>query len=128
MTQKILLIDDDEDELELLEEAFHLIDKTTLCKQSRNLNEALEYLAAEVPDYVFIDFNMPVENGMECLTRLKAISKLDKTRIILYSNYIGEDTCREAIAKGAYMCLKKPSIINLLAKKLKEVLNHDHGL
>jgi len=128
MTQKILLIDDDEDELEVLEEAFHLIDKSTLCKQSRNLNEALEYLLRETPDYVFIDFNMPMENGMQCLATLKEMRKLDKTRIILYSNYIDEDTRKEAIAKGAYMCLKKPSIINLLAKKLKEVLNHDHGL
>jgi DNA-binding NtrC family response regulator len=122
MTRKILLIDGDEDELEVLEEAFHLIDKSTLCKQSRNLNEALEYLVHDVPDYIFIDFNMPIENGMECLTKLKEIKKLDRTRIILYSNRSSEDMYKEAIAKGAYTCFKKPSIINVLAKKLKEVL------
>ena len=126
MTRKILLIDDDEDELDLFEAALRAIDKTVECIQCKNLTETLEYLLHHVPDYIFIDFNMPKENGLECLSQLRQIKKLENSRIILYSNHISEEMNQEAMALGAYACIKKPSMINLLVKKLKEVINDHH--
>jgi two-component system chemotaxis response regulator CheY len=127
MTRTILLIDDDKDELDVLEEALHVVDKTAMCKQCENLDEALDYLLHEVPDYIFIDFNMPRENGLQCLAELKKIRKLDQSRIILYSNHVSDDMNQQALAMGAYTCFKKPNMINVLAKKLKDVFNHHQG-
>src|SRR5215471_2353590 len=41
MPTEILLIDDDPDELEILTDALHTIDKTITCAQTKNLKEAL---------------------------------------------------------------------------------------
>src|SRR5258706_2255272 len=122
MTRKILLIDDDNDELEVFTAALHSFDVTIPCTQAKNLDEALDFLSYSSPAYIFIDFNMPKTNGLECLSEIKKFSKLEQSRIILYSNYISEEMNEQAIALGAYYCIKKPSMIHVLAKNLKEIL------
>ena len=122
MTREILLIDDDEDELEVFTEALHSVDATIPCTQAKNLDEALDFLRYSSPAYIFIDFNMPKTNGLECLSEIKKFSKLEQSRIILYSNYISEEMNEQAIALGAYNCIKKPNMIYMLAKNLKEIL------
>jgi len=123
MTKEILLIDDDADELEVFTEALRAIDKNIQCSQAKNLNEALEFLSYSSPAYIFIDYNMPMVNGLECVAEIKKIEKLGRSRIILYSNYISEEINERAMSLGAYKCVKKPSMINVLIKNLKEILN-----
>jgi len=123
MTKEILLIDDDADELEVFTEALRSIDKNIQCTQAKDLNEALEFLSYSSPAYIFIDYNMPMVNGLECVAEIKKIEKLGRSRIILYSNYISEEINERAMSLGAYKCLKKPSMINVLIKNLKEILN-----
>ena len=67
MTKEILLIDDDTDELEVFTEALRSVDKNILCSQAKDLNEALEFLNYSSPAYIFIDYNMPKANGLECV-------------------------------------------------------------
>ena len=122
MTREILLIDDDEDELEVFAGALYSFDKTIQCTQAKNLKEALDFLRYNSPFYIFIDFNMPKMNGLECLSEIRKLSKHDQSRIVLYSNYISKEMNEKAIALGAYNCIKKPSMINILAKNLKEIL------
>jgi DNA-binding NtrC family response regulator len=122
MTREILLIDDDADELEVFTSALHSFDVTIVCTLAKNLDEALDFLKYSSPAYIFIDFNMPNQNGLECLSEIKKISKLEQSRIILYSNYISEEINKQAIALGAYNCIKKPNMIHVLAKNLKEIL------
>jgi len=124
MTKEILLIDDDADELEVFSEALRSVDKTIQCSHARDLNEALEFLSYSSPAYIFIDYNMPKVNGLEVVSEIKKIEKLEKSKIILYSNDISEEMNRQAISLGAYKCVKKPSMINVLIKNLKEILNN----
>ncbi|HET9824460.1 MAG TPA: response regulator [Chitinophagaceae bacterium] len=125
MPKEILLIDDDTDELEIFTDALNAVDKTIRCTQTRNLNEALQYLRNNSPGYIFIDFNMPKYNGVECLAELKKLTSLANSKIILYSNHIDDEMSQKAIDLGAHLCIKKPSMINVLARRLKEVLNAD---
>jgi len=123
MTKEILLIDDDTDELEVFAEALRSVDKNIQCSQARDLKEALEFLNYSSPAYIFIDYNMPKINGLEVVSEIKKIEKLGNSKIILYSNYISEEMNKTAISLGAYKCVKKPSMINVLIKNLKEILN-----
>jgi DNA-binding NtrC family response regulator len=127
MPKEILLIDDDADELEILTDAIHLVDKNITCAQMKNLNDAREYLKHHSPCYVFIDLNMPTVNGVDHLAELKKLGLPGNSRIVLYSNYIDDDIQRRAIDLGAYRVIKKPNMIDLLARKLKEVLQTDHS-
>ena len=123
MTKEILLIDDDTDELEVFAEALRSVDKNIQCSQARDLNEALEFLRYSSPAYIFIDYNMPKINGLEVVSEIKMIEKLEKSKIILYSNYISDEMNEKAISLGAYKCVKKPSMVNVLIKNLKDILN-----
>jgi DNA-binding NtrC family response regulator len=127
MTKEILLIDDDMDELEVFAEALHSVDKGIRCTQARDLKEALEFLSYSSPAYIFIDYNMPKVNGLECVSEIKKIKKLKDSRIILYSNFVNEEMNEKAISLGAYKCVKKPNMINVLIKNLKEILNTDQS-
>jgi DNA-binding NtrC family response regulator len=124
MTKEILLIDDDADELEVFTEALHSVDKNIQCSQAKDLGEALDFLSYSSPAYIFIDYNMPKVNGLECVIEIKKIEKLENSKIILYSNYITEEMNQRAISLGAYKCVKKPSMINVLIKNLKEILHN----
>ena len=128
MSKEILLIDDDTDELEIFTDALHAVDKTIRCVQTKNLSEALEYLKQNSPGYIFIDFNMPTGNGVEYLSELKKLANLDKSKFILYSNHVDDDIKQRAIDLGAYRFIKKPNMIDLLTRKLREVLQADHSL
>jgi len=124
MTKEILLIDDDIDELEVFAEALHSVDKNIQCTQAKDLSEALDFLTYSSPAYIFIDYNMPKTNGLECVSEIKKIKKLEHSKIILYSNFINEEMNQRAISLGAYKCVKKPNMINVLIRNLKEILNN----
>ena len=71
-TPTILLIDDDEDDCSLFQEAIMEIAPsiTLTCLQSTDhLFEAIENTQ---PVLIFMDFKLPKENGIDCLRRLKA--------------------------------------------------------
>ena len=125
MTKEILLIDDDADELEVFSEALRSVDKNIQCSQAKDLNEALEFLTYSSPAYIFIDYNMPEINGLEVVSEIKKIEKLANSRIVLYSNYVSEEMNKKAMALGAYKCVKKPNMINVLIKNLKDILNNN---
>ena len=128
MTNDILLIDDDADELEVFNQALHSIDRTIRCMHAKDLEEALEILHDCSPGYVFIDFNMPKTNGLQCLAEIKKLKSLEKSKIVLYSNYIDDAMSSAAMKLGAFKCVKKPNMINLLARRLKEILRADQVL
>ena len=66
----ILLVDDDIDDQEFFIDALGAIENANLFGVANNGKEALALLANSVPlpDHIFMDFNMPVMNGIECLT------------------------------------------------------------
>jgi DNA-binding response OmpR family regulator len=127
MPREILLIDDDIDEFEMLTEALYSIDKSIKCIHAWNLTEALEFLKTSSPDCIFIDFNMPKTNGLECLAELKKSGRINSSRVILYSNHIDEEMSQRALALGAHYCLQKPAMINVLLKRLKDILKIDQA-
>jgi len=68
-TKRILLVDDDADDQEFFIEAISRIENATLFEVANNGKEALQKLedTNHLPDIIFLDINMPVMNGIECL-------------------------------------------------------------
>ncbi len=122
MTREILLIDDDVDELEVFADALAGIDKKIQCSLVKSLDEAFDFLKYTTPEFIFIDFNMPPSNGLDCLAELRKLSKLEKTGIVLYSNFISDQIQFQAMKLGATDCIRKPETIFVLSQKLKRIL------
>jgi CheY-like chemotaxis protein len=87
MTMTILYADDDKDDRDLLAEALEQIDPSISCITAHDGKEALNILQENktLPDYIFLDVNMPVMDGKKCLTELKKDSKLKNIPVIIFS-------------------------------------------
>jgi len=66
---KIYLADDDKDDRQIFQEAFNEINSGNDLKIFNNGLEVIDYLNAndEIPDIIFLDFNMPLMSGIETL-------------------------------------------------------------
>ena len=67
----ILLIDDDADEHELFSAALETVCKGCTFLSARGADEALQVLDAIIPDFIFLDINMPAKDGFQCLSEIK---------------------------------------------------------
>jgi len=75
------------------------------------------------PDIVFIDINMPMLNGLECLEIIKREKEIEKVNAVIYSTGINDDVHKIALKKGAIACIKKQPSIHDLAVILKLLLD-----
>ncbi len=119
----ILYADDDSDDCELLTEALEKIDPTIQCKVASDGMDALNILnEGELPDYIFLDVNMPVMDGKDCLEKLKNDERLKNIPVVIYSTTRNHEEIRELYAMGAEQFVEKPSNFNDLCKTLKGVI------
>ncbi|KRD12364.1 hypothetical protein ASE21_00125 [Flavobacterium sp. Root901] len=86
-SKRILLIDDDIDDVEIFVEAIHALDKEVQCQTELNPAKALEELSGsdKLPDVILIDYNMPMINGLEFLQRLKNIRQSAEIDVVVMS-------------------------------------------
>lgn len=117
-----MIIDDDKDELEIFIEALESIPAKYNCTYAESPEEAMRILNNVSPDFIFIDYNMPRTNGLECLQAIKKLEQLRNTPLIIYSNSINEETRKNAFHLGAANCIVKPPSIGILTNMLKDIL------
>ncbi len=107
--KNILLIDDDPEDAELFVEAAHSVSRSADIRWQINPEKALEELktSENLPDVIFLDYNMPRINGLELLASLKNNAKLKDIPVIMIS------TPSEAFVKEL---LEKNQIIKYISK------------
>lgn len=126
MTHKtILLIDDDVDEQFFFIEALQKINAPVKFFFANGAKEGLTLVKFLSPDFIFIDFNMPQTNGLECLENIMHNGKHDYTKIIMYSTGLTDSMCEMALQKGASKCIKKQSSIHDLINALEAFLKDE---
>ena len=116
-----LLVDDDEDDLEIFEIALNDTGESYQCITAANGVDALQKLEKEeafTPDFIFLDLNMPVMNGVECLREIKKNVRLRDIPVIIYSTSSYIKDIEEMKRLGAAHFFTKPSSIDALSKIL----------
>ena len=124
MKKYVLLIDDDEDELEIFSDA---LDKTHLpfdfyCRQAKNVEQAIKAVRSFQTDFIFLDFNMPLMNGLNVFEAIKQVKTASRIPVIFYSSIIDDEINKKAMAMGASACLRKPYHTSTLTRKLRDIL------
>jgi len=128
MKKHILLVDDDKDELFIFVEALAMTGIPHKCTWAKNGEQALSQLQYLVPDFVFLDINLPGMNGLQILLKIRQNTRLARLPVILYSNGIDDRTAEKYTALGATACLKKPDSVTLLASALSSMIEeHVHA-
>ncbi len=117
------LIEDDIDDQENFVAALSQVDKNHSCVIASNGVEAINKLNDNVdfiPDYIFLDLNMPRMNGMEFLKEMKKIPRLNSLPVIIFSTSSDPHEISETKRNGASHFLIKPNSTTVLSESLSE--------
>ncbi len=126
--QKTLyLIDDDNDDLDFFCEAVSAIDQDIACVRFTNSDKALKaFQSYEVssPDLIFLDLNMPLVDGREFLSRIKALEAYAHVPVIIYTTSSHQRDIEETKQLGASAFLSKPYSMSDLINELGGILQN----
>lgn len=123
--RRVLLIDDDKDDAELFKEALEEVNATISFHHFKDAREALEKLSDDCispPDIIFLDINLPVMSGWECLTQFKKTEHLSSVPVIMYTTSSLPREKDIAQELGAAGFITKPNDYNLLKEILQKTL------
>ena len=123
MNKTVLLIDDDIDEFDILFEALSMAKMQYSLEHCCGVKEGIAHLNKMIPDFIFMDMDMPGIKGMDGLVMLKKDHHLKNIPVVLYSNGMNAALCDEAMSKGASFCLKKLPMMRDLSRALKQILS-----
>lgn len=124
MTRIFLLVDDDLDDADLFREALAEIDPAITCYTNHNARDAIAKIRSGAyiePDIIFIDINMPVMDGWQCLEELKLDEKLNRFPVVIYSTSSYPGDAEKALDLGALCFITKPSDYILLKDILRAI-------
>ncbi len=122
--KKILLVDDDVDDQLFFMDAIKELEPTLECGIANNGVEALDHLkkVSPPPSIIFLDLNMPLMNGFECLAQLKKINRYKEIPVIIFTTSNHPVDMERTIAMGAIMYFTKPTDFIDLKEKLHGIL------
>jgi CheY-like chemotaxis protein len=125
MKTKILLIDDDSNELLLYKDALTQIHGAAKCDYAKEVGDALSMVKKSRPDLVFINHHMQQGGSLQFLSVLKAEPSLRSARVYLVGEWISEDVSKMARTLGASGCIEKTNCENTFIRELTAILHPD---
>ncbi len=125
MVKILFLIDDDQDDREIFREAVAVCDKRIEIVFAEDGIQALEILrsGSTHPDVIFLDYNMPRMNGLECLKELKADEKTKDIPTIMYTTSGDREQERVILLLGADFYMQKTVSFHGLCEELKRLID-----
>ena len=117
----VFIADDDEDDRDIFMEVITDVVPHADVTVAKNGIELMGLLSAAtaIPDVIFLDLNMPLMNGQECLDKIRANGKLKNIPIIIYSTSNSREHIDETFKKGATFYFPKPTSF----KDLKQMIS-----
>jgi CheY-like chemotaxis protein len=124
MVKILFLVDDDRDDREIFEEALMECDPSIDLIFAKDGVEALEILDSGniLPDVIFLDYNMPRMNGMECLKKLKANQRTKQIPTVMYTTSGDRALEKTLLMLGADHYMQKTVGFKELCVELKRLL------
>lgn len=118
--QKLLIVDDEEDILELLR--FNLSSEGFEVVCAATGEEALEKLKFEAPDLILLDLMLPGVDGLEVARRLKSHSRTREIPLVMLTAKGEEGDIVKGLELGADDYVTKPFSRKVLAARIRAVL------
>lgn len=116
MSEKVLLVDDEPEFLEVMSERMKA--RGMVVTTTGSADQALAILEKESFDAIVMDFQMPGMDGMAALKSIK--QKKPELQIILLTGYATIEKTVEAMKIGATDFLEKPADLEALTEKIKK--------
>ena len=124
----VYLADDDADDRLLFEEALMEVSEDVALTTAKNGEQLMTFLGNAVPappDLIFIDLNMPLKNGFECLDEIKQNEKYHDIPVVIFSTSCQKEAIDQVYNRGANYYICKPDSFQKLKTLLNRVLALD---
>jgi len=122
----ILLAEDDPDDSLLFLQAIDELNIPTEVHVSADGEKLVEHLKQDiVPGIIFLDINMPLKNGIECLSVIRSKQHLQKVPVIIYSTSQNKKEIKECFERGANYYVAKPFTFGAIIKMLNDFCLRD---
>lgn len=120
-----LIIDDDADDREFFREAVSQVFPGVQCQEAIDGVEALKKLRIEseqLPDYIFLDLNMPRMDGKSVLVELKKDCQLKHIPVGIFTTSSAPEDKEESLILGAASFITKPYEFEKLCDSIQSVV------
>jgi PleD family two-component response regulator len=124
-TKTLLLAEDDEDDYVLFCEAIKDFPAPLELRWVKNGEELMSALKHDKTDIIFLDINMPLKNGFECLTEIRGNAELRETPVIIYSTSDDTKLIDWMYHAGANLYLCKPTDFKKLKNRILMAIDMD---
>jgi CheY-like chemotaxis protein len=124
----IVMADDDEDDREMFKDALISVNRNvrfTVVSNGVKLMELLQKIQDNLPDIIFLDLNMPLKGGMECVHEIKNSKIFARVPIAIYSTSCFIDHIEATYEKGADLYIQKPSSFSGIQTVIRKVFERD---
>lgn len=121
-TEKALIIDDEPHVRKYIGLVLRSIGATAILEAPDGA-AGFELYQQERPDLVLLDVNMPVQNGIETLKKIRALDA--GASVIMLTSLTMRQTIEEAVESGALHYIRKDTPRDQLIALLKEILTED---
>jgi CheY-like chemotaxis protein len=120
----ILYADDDAEDRETFSDALKEVSPEAKLILANHGKEAIHLLQTthKLPDYIFLDMNMPIMNGQDCLINLKSIDKLKNIPVIMYTTTSNKKELQKLIDLGAKDFLVKDVTFQGIKESLRKAI------
>ena len=122
---QIALADDDEDDRQLFLKAMGNLKISTELSLFEDGQQLMDYLHSslqDLPEVIFLDLNMPIKGGMECLKEMRNDSRFNDIMIAIYSTSSSERDIEETFINGANIFINKPNDFGKLKESIAKVI------
>lgn len=121
---KIFYADDDSDDAFFFRNAVHEINSSYMFVSFASGVDLLDSITIDHNDHniIFLDLNMPLKNGIECLSDIRNDHKMSATPVFIISTSNSDQHRSEARQTGANDYIQKPSNFNMLKQRIKEAI------
>ena len=119
---RVLIIDDDPEELELFQHAAGDLNEPIEFLDARDCAESLEIINAQTPGFIIIDLHLGPASGIDCLKQLRATPIAANLPIVMYSTSGSRHVIETCYKEKANYFFIKPNSIKDIGEILKKLI------
>jgi CheY-like chemotaxis protein len=117
---RILIVDDDADDREIIRDAFYASDGQPECVFLENGEKLMQYLDSQsqddMPSLILLDLNMPGKDGRESLKEIKSDDRFHHIPTVVFTTSSSYRDKQSAYDLGANCFVTKPDTFNKLTE------------
>lgn len=120
-----MLADDDSDDITFFKDALNELPVAASLSTVNDGVKLMNYLtspAVDLPDLLYLDLNMPLKSGVECLEEIKNNDIIKQLPVIIFTTAFNKDVVDLVYQKGAHYFIRKPGEYSQLKKIIYESL------